>query len=46
MPPGVFNIIHGTVDTVNFICDAEDIKVIIVPHRDAMVEFISTSSAP
>lgn len=27
-PPGVVNIIHGSVDTVNFICDAPDIKAI------------------
>eukprot|EP00741_Cyanophora_paradoxa_P012662 tig00020614_g12233.t1 len=28
LPPGVLNIIHGTHDAVNFICDAPDIKAI------------------
>jgi acyl-CoA reductase-like NAD-dependent aldehyde dehydrogenase len=27
-PAGVVNIVHGTVDTVNFICDAPDIKAV------------------
>lgn len=27
-PPGVVNVIHGSVDTVNFICDAPAIKAI------------------
>ena len=27
MPPGVLNVVHGTVDTVNFMCDDERIKV-------------------
>ena len=27
MPPGVLNVVHGTVDTVNFLCDDERIKV-------------------
>jgi len=28
LPPGVLNVIHGTVDSVNFICDAPEIKAI------------------
>eukprot|EP01155_Anaeramoeba_flamelloides_P010849 Anaeramoba_flamelloidesa326502_1587.p1 GENE.a326502_1587~~a326502_1587.p1 ORF type:complete len:529 (-),score=106.25 a326502_1587:42-1628(-) len=28
IPKGVFNIVHGSVDTVNFICDAPEIKTI------------------
>lgn len=28
LPPGVLNIVHGTVDCVNFICDAPEIKAV------------------
>jgi malonate-semialdehyde dehydrogenase (acetylating)/methylmalonate-semialdehyde dehydrogenase len=28
LPPGVLNIVHGTVDCVNFICDAPEIQAI------------------
>lgn len=28
LPPGVLNIVHGSVDTVNAICDHPDIKAI------------------
>lgn len=28
VPPGVLNLVHGAVDTVNFICDAPEIKAI------------------
>jgi len=28
LPPGVLNIVHGSVDCVNFICDAPEIKAI------------------
>lgn len=27
-PPGVVNVVHGAVDTVNFLCDNPDIKAI------------------
>jgi len=28
VPPGVLNVVHGTVDTVNFICDAPEIAAV------------------
>jgi malonate-semialdehyde dehydrogenase (acetylating) / methylmalonate-semialdehyde dehydrogenase len=28
LPPGVLNVVHGTVDCVNFICDAPEIKAV------------------
>jgi acyl-CoA reductase-like NAD-dependent aldehyde dehydrogenase len=28
LPPGVLNVIHGGVDSVNFICDHPDIRAI------------------
>lgn len=36
-PPGVVNVIHGTHDAVNFICDHPDIKAISFVGSDAAV---------
>ncbi|XP_015376904.1 PREDICTED: probable methylmalonate-semialdehyde dehydrogenase [acylating], mitochondrial [Diuraphis noxia] len=41
-PPGVVNIIHGSVDTVNFICDAPDIKAISFVGANTAGEHIYT----
>lgn len=39
-PPGVVNVIHGSVDTVNFICDASDIKAIsFVGANTAVIKY-------
>lgn len=39
-PPGVVNVIHGSVDTVNFICDAPDIKAIsFVGANTAVIKY-------
>lgn len=39
-PPGVVNVIQGSVDTVNFICDAPDIKAIsFVGANTAVIKF-------
>lgn len=35
IPAGVVNIIHGTRDAVNFICDAPEIKAISFVGGDA-----------
>lgn len=34
-PPGVVNVVHGTVDPVNFICDNPDIRAISFVGSDA-----------
>lgn len=40
-PPGVVNVIHGSVDTVNFICDAPAIKAIsFVGANTAVIEYL------
>jgi malonate-semialdehyde dehydrogenase (acetylating)/methylmalonate-semialdehyde dehydrogenase len=36
-PPGLVNVIHGTHDAVNFICDHEDIKAISFVGSDTAV---------
>lgn len=40
LPPGVFNIVHGTVDTVNRMCDHPDIKAISFVGSNAAGEHI------
>lgn len=36
-PPGIVNVIHGTHDAVNFICDHPDIKAISFVGSDVAV---------
>lgn len=36
-PPGLVNVIHGTHDAVNFICDHEDIKAVSFVGSDIAV---------
>lgn len=38
-PPGIVNVIHGTHDAVNFICDHPDIKAISFVGSDVAVYF-------
>merc|ERR1719359_2336412 len=40
LPPGVLNIIHGTKDTVNFICDNEHVQAISFVGGNAAGEHI------
>ncbi|CAG8736865.1 12726_t:CDS:10, partial [Acaulospora morrowiae] len=40
IPPGVLNIVHGSVDTVNFICDNEHIKAISFVGSDQAGKYI------
>ncbi|RUS85657.1 hypothetical protein EGW08_006603 [Elysia chlorotica] len=40
MPPGVVNVIHGAHDSVNFICDAPDIKAISFVGSDQAGQYI------
>lgn len=37
VPPGVVNVIHGTHDAVNFICDHPDIKAVSFVGSDIAV---------
>lgn len=39
-PPGVVNVVHGTVDAVNFICDNPDIKAISFVGSDVAGQHI------
>ena len=39
-PPGVVNVIHGTHDPVNFICDHPDIKAVSFVGSDQAVSLI------
>lgn len=39
-PPGLVNVIHGTNDAVNFICDHPDIKAISFVGSDIAVNII------
>lgn len=39
-PDGVVNVIHGAVDTVNFICDHPDIRAISFVGSDQAVNWI------
>lgn len=40
VPPGVVNVIHGTHDSVNFICDHKDIKAISFVGSDKAGKYI------
>ncbi|CAG8484024.1 10471_t:CDS:10 [Ambispora gerdemannii] len=40
VPKGVLNVVHGSVDTVNFICDNEHIKAISFVGSDAAGKYI------
>ena len=40
MPDGVLNVIHGSVETVNFICDNEDIRAISFVGSNQAGEYI------
>lgn len=40
IPPGVVNVIHGAHDTVNFVCDAPDIKAISFVGGNKAGEYI------
>jgi malonate-semialdehyde dehydrogenase (acetylating)/methylmalonate-semialdehyde dehydrogenase len=42
LPPGVLNLVHGTVDTVNYICDAEPIKAVAFVGSNRAGEHIYT----
>lgn len=42
MPPGVLNLVHGTVDCVNFICDAPEIKAVAFVGSNNAGEHIYT----
>lgn len=39
-PPGVVNVVHGTVDAVNFLCDNRDIKAISFVGSDVAGQHI------
>ena len=40
LPDGVLNVVHGSVDTVNFICDNEDIRAISFVGSNQAGEYI------
>jgi len=40
IPPGVLNVVHGSKDTVNFICDNEHIKAISFVGSDQAGQYI------
>lgn len=42
LPPGVLNVVHGTVDCVNFICDAPEIKAVAFVGSNNAGEHIYT----
>ncbi|XP_045773606.1 probable methylmalonate-semialdehyde dehydrogenase [acylating], mitochondrial isoform X2 [Maniola jurtina] len=44
-PPGVVNVVHGTHDTVNFICDNPDIKAVSFVGGDAAGKHIYTRAS-
>ncbi|KAJ8952043.1 hypothetical protein NQ318_010953 [Aromia moschata] len=44
-PPGVVNVIHGTRDSVNFICDNKDIKAISFVGSDQAGKYIYARGA-